>query len=289
MRAIWGPVTEIHDLGVVAEQCPHCDRVVPCLLRSVSRGTYVFFIKTTAPTTIERSCLCTVCHKAFLSDHWRYAAAVPIRQAKTMAAEKLLARTNPGLAEYLQLKSQIRALGGDARFAVAYEQLEGMRPSPLRSRLLAQLLEWGRLAEEQRSALTQQIGTHVRAWQFARQIAPAFPVHAGCLTMVLAALVVAVVFLCVPGVHSWLWGGVTVLAAYAAAALSANALLTRHVGQWTRTVLVHEAQDANVSLACFLAVVDEVPGSRLGMMEELWPLKVELKTIRDVLSAEGKL
>ncbi len=288
MRAIWGPVTEISDLGVVAEQCPHCERVQPCLLRSVSRGSYVFFLKTTRPT-VERSCLCTACHKAFLCDPWRYATAVPIGQAKTLPAEELLARTNPGLAECLHLKEQVCALGCDARFAVAYEQLGGLRPSALRSGLLAQLLDWDRLPEEQRCALAQQIAAQARAWQFARQVAPAFPVHAGCLTTALAALVVGPVFLWLPAARSWLWGPVLVLAGLGAAALGAHLLLRRQVCRWTREVLVHEAQDANVSLACFLTVVDDVPGSRLGMMEELWPLKVELETIRGELIAQGKL
>src|SRR5215831_2876958 len=126
MRSIWGPVTEIRDLGVVAEQCPHCERVMPCLLRSVCRGNYVFFMKTAAPIK-ESCCLCTVCLKALPCEHWRYAAVVPIREAKALPIGDLLARTNPGLAERLQLKEQISALGGDASFAVAYEQLESMR------------------------------------------------------------------------------------------------------------------------------------------------------------------
>jgi hypothetical protein len=36
-------------------------------------------------------------------------------------------------------------------------------------------------------------------------------------------------------------------------------------------------------------VVHDVCGTRLGMMEELWPVKVELQTIRSVLVADGKL
>ena len=86
MRSIGGPVTEIRDLGVVAEQCPYCERVMPCLLRSVCRGNYVFFIKTAAPTE-ENSCLCTVCLKALPCDHWRYATVVPLREAKALPVE----------------------------------------------------------------------------------------------------------------------------------------------------------------------------------------------------------
>jgi hypothetical protein len=245
-------------------------------------------MKTAAPTK-ESGCLCTVCLKAFPCEPWRYAAVVPIREAKALPIEDLLARTNPGLAERLQLKEQISALGGDASFAVAYEQLESMRPGALRSRLLKQLLDWNGLTLEQRPLLGQQIAAQVRAWQFACRIVPAFPGHAGCLTAALAALVVWSAFLWVPATHSWQCGSITLVAGLGAAALTRHLFLTRKVCQWTRKVLIPEAQDANVSLACLLAVVDDVPGSRLGMAEELWPVKVELETIRRVLSAQGKL
>src|SRR5580692_5876313 len=98
MPKIWGPVTEIRDLGVVADKCPYCDRIMCCLLRSVYRGHYVFFLKTAAPTS-ETSCLCTGCHKAFHCEHWRYATHLPIQEAKACQVEDLLARTNPSLAE----------------------------------------------------------------------------------------------------------------------------------------------------------------------------------------------
>src|SRR6516162_8911883 len=197
MRSIWGPVTEIRDLGVVAEQCPYCERVMPCLLRSVSRGSYVFFIKTAAPTE-ERSRLCTACLKALPCEHWRYAAVVPIRKAKVLPIEDLLARTNPGLAERLQLREQIRALGGDAAFGLAYEQAERLRPGALRSSFLKRLLGWNGLAVEQRTLLGKLIGSHARAWQFACQIAPSFPGQTGCWRAALAAFAVWSAFLWVP-------------------------------------------------------------------------------------------
>jgi hypothetical protein len=93
----------------------------------------------------------------------------------------------------------------------------------------------------------------------------------------------------VPATHGWLRGGIPLAAGLVSAALTWQLLLTRVVCQWTRKVLIPEAQDANVSLACLLAVVEDVPGSRLGMMEDLWPVKNELGTIRRVLRAEGEL
>jgi hypothetical protein len=232
--------------------------------------------------------LCTVCLKTFASERWRYASVVSIRAAKTLPVEELLRRTNPGLEECLRLKEQINALGGDACFATAYEQLEGMRAGALRSSLLRQLLDWDRLAAKERTELGQQIGAQARAWQFARQVAPGFP-HAGCLTAALAVLGVCLGFLFVPPVRSWLWGAAMVVAAAGLAALTSRALQTQQVRKWTRDVLIPEAQDANVSLACFLAVVEDVSGSRLEMMEDLWPVRVELETVRGVLTAEAKL
>ncbi len=288
MRPIWGPVTEIRDLGVVAEQCPHCGRVTPCLLRSVYRCHYVLFLKTAAPAE-ESSGLCTACLKALPCEHRRYAAVVPIRRAKALPIEDLLARTNPGLIERLQLREQVRALGGDAAFASAYEQLERLRPGALRSLFLKRLLGWEGLTVEQRASLGQLIGAHVRAWQLARQIAPTFPAQVGFRRAALAALAVWSAFLWLPAVRGWLWGSVTLVAGLAAGALTRQPLLTRNVCQWTREVLIPEAQDADVCLACFLTVVEDVPGSRLGITEDLWPMRNELEAIRRVLSTEGRL
>ena len=76
-----------------------------------------------------------------------------LRQRLSMRAMALLrrlaARKPPGSpwrashgptrpAERIQRKEQVSALGGDARFAAAYEQLEGMRPGNLHAELLAQ-------------------------------------------------------------------------------------------------------------------------------------------------------
>jgi hypothetical protein len=288
MRKFWGAATEITDLGVVAESCPHCTQVVPCLLRSVSRDHYACFVKTADPW-VERSCLCTGCLKPFRGEHWRYTATLPIREARALSPEDLLARTNPGLAERIEMKELVRDLGGDHRFAVAYEQLEQMRPGALRSGMLRQLLAWDRLPEEQRVFLAEQVAARARAWQFSRQIAPAFPDDAAPLAAVVAALVMGPVFLWTPGARTWLWGGATVVAGLAAACFVGHAISIRRVRRWTRHTLIPEAQDANISLGCLLDVVDDVPGSGRGLLEDLWPMKVQLETIRGVLTADGIL
>jgi hypothetical protein len=288
MRAIWGSATKVIDLGLVAEQCPYCGQTMPCLLRSVCRVHYVVFLETAGPER-ERSCFCTGCHKAFPSEHWRYAAVLPIREGKDLSPEDLLARTNPGLADRFALKEHVGALGCDGRFAVAYEQLEQLRPGALRRGLLHQLLGWERLADEQRAHLGRQIGDRSRAWQLARHIAPGFPQYAGYLSLAGVALLLGPAFVWVPAVRTWLWGGVLVAAGLGAVALITHALFSLRVRDWTRKVLIPEADEANVSLDCFVAVVDDVPGSRLGLTEDLWPMKDQLETIRGVLAAEGKL
>jgi hypothetical protein len=289
MRSIWGTVTEIRDLGVVAEQCPHCERLEPCILRSVCRGESFLFVKVAKPFR-ENSCLCTACLKAFpCESSWRYAAVLPIQEAKSLPVEVLLRKTNPVLAERIQFKQQVRALGGDIRFAAAYEHLEAMRPGALRSEMLRQLLDWDRLEEEKRALLEQQVGARARAWQLARHLAGGFPRTIGCLLLPVAALVVGLAFLSLPAIRGWLWGGVTVVAGLIAATFFSNLLLTRWVCRWTRRVLIPEAQDANVSLDCFIAVVDDVPEWWLGLKEDLWPMKDQLDTIRGVLIAAGKL
>ncbi len=286
MPKFWGASTEVTDLGVVAEWCPHCERIAPCLLRSVCRGRYACFVKTTGPAT-ERSCLCTGCHKPFPGEHWRYAAVLPIGQARALPPDELLARTNPVLAERGRLQELVRALGGDHRFATAYEQLEQVRPGALRAGLLRQLLAWDGLPAGQRASLAEQVAACARAWWFSRQIAPAFPDHTASLAAMAAALAMGPAFVWMAGAYSWLWGGVAMAASLAAAWLVGETLYVRRVRQWTRQTLIPEAQEANVSLGCFLAAVDDVPGSRLGLMEDLWPMKVQLETIRGVLTAEG--
>lgn len=284
----WGPATEIKELGVVAEQCPYCERAAPCMVRGVCEGGRLFFVRLAAPPPRETSCRCLGCDGAFPCQAWRYSAFVPAGEAAGLTVEHLLARTNPRLADRLEWNEQVRALGGDARFATAYEQLEGMRLGDLHAQLQKELLDWGRLGEDQRAVLAQRVGSCYRAWQFARQVAPAFPDHAGCLSAFLAAAVVWLATAWAPVVHGWRWAFVTAFAGFVAAAVVGRVVLVRRVRRWTREVLVPEAQRAQVSLPCFLAVVEDTPGMH-QMLDDLWSVKEQIDTIRAVLAADGKL
>jgi len=289
MRTFCGAVTEINDLGVVAEYCPHCDGLKCCLLRTVTQGNYFFFAKI-ADLLRECSCMCTDCLKPFPGKpHWSYAEVVPIRNARGMDLNDLLTKTNPILADRIRFKQKIRELGGDERFAVAWENVEGMRPGWLRSNLLESLLDWSRLGETQRDELYEHVGALSRAWQFARQMAVGFPASSGSLTYFMSVPMFGLILIYMFVSRSWVWGGVALAASVIATTVLESRLFQRSVGRWTLQVLIPEAQAVNVPLDRFVAVVDDIPGSRLGLTEELWRMKDQLENIRETLIAQGTL
>ena len=289
MRRFFGAVTEIHDLGVVAENCPHCDVIKSCLLRTVHQGHYVCYVKVADPLR-ESSCMCTDCLKPFpAKPHWSYAAVVPIADARSMALDDLLAKTNPILADRVRFKQQIRELGGDERFAIAYDSVEGMQPGWLRSDLQKNLLNWPRMSETQREELRDRVAAMSSAWQFARQLAIGFPSTSGTLTFFMSVLAIGLILICVLITRSWIWGGLVLAASVVVATVVESNLFRRSVGRWTLQVLIPEAQAVNVPLDRFIAVVDDIPGSRLKLTEDLWPMRHQLPHIRQTLIAEGKL
>lgn len=289
MRTFCGAVTEVKDLGVVAEHCPHCDSLKSCLLRTVTQGNYVCFVKI-AEELRESSCMCTECLKPFPGKPcWSYAEIVPIRDARNMNLDDLLTKTNPILADRIHFKEQIRELGGDERFVVAYENVEGMRPGRLRSRLQRSLLEWPRLGETQRETLENDIGVLSRSWRFARQMAVGFPTSSGSLAFFMSAPIFGVILIGVIVTHSWGWGGLALASTVIAATILEANLFRRSVGRWTLQVLVPEAQELNVPLDQFVSVIEDIPGNKLGLHEELWPMKNQLQNIRKTLTVAGLL
>ena len=288
MRSFSGDVIETNDLGVVAEYCPYCDRLMSCLLRTVSRGNYVCFVKM-AELSRESSCMCTGCLKTFPGKpNWSYAGVVPIREASSMELDELLTKTNPILADRIHFKEQIRELGGDDRFAVAFDNVDGMRPGRLRSDLMRKLVDWPRMAESQRTELSEHIGALSHAWKFARHIAFGFPVSSGSLPFVAAAMMVGLVLICAFERQSWSWTAVALGAGVAATLVAETILFKRQIRRWTTQVLIPEAQAANVPLDRFIAVVDDIPGRKLPVKDDLWPVKDQLENIRQALIAEGK-
>ncbi len=287
MRTLFGTVNEIKDLGAVAEHCPNCNALRCCLLRIVIQGHYICFAKITDPLR-QSSCLCTDCLTPFPGKpRWNYAEVVPLRDARGMDLNELLTKTNPILADRIRLKETIGELGGDKRFAVAYENVEGMRPGKLHSDLLQKLLEWPQLSESQRDDLEEQIGSLSRAWRFASQMAIGFPKSSGSPTFFMSAPIFGLILICMLVTRSWIWGGLALAGSVVVAAALESTLLNRSIRKWTLQVLVPEAQKANVPLDRFAVVVDDIPSSKRGMTEDLWPMKDQLENIRETLMAKS--
>jgi hypothetical protein len=285
MRSFWGPAAERGELGVVAEHCPFCHRTTPCTVQASYLGWYVCFVKLLTDAQ-KTCCRCSACGASFPRQLWRYADLLPAAEAESLSIDELLARTNPSLAERLQWKQQVCDLGGDASFVAAYEGLDEMRPGRLHSGLLRQLRDWARLGKAERAALVERVGSCARAWQLARQMAPTFPTHAGSLPALLAAVLVWSALLWIP-FRGWKWGALTVVVGCAVAALVRQLFLARQVRRWTLEVLVPEARRVNVSLACFLAVVEDLPGDNADLFNDLWPVRDQVEIIRKMLSLEG--
>jgi hypothetical protein len=206
-----------------------------------------------------------------------------------MDLNDILTRTNPILADRIRLKESIRELGGDERFAVAYENVEGMRPGKLRSDLLQKLIEWPRLSELQRDELEEQIGSLSRAWRFASQMVVGFPKSSGSPTFFMSAPIFGLILIYMFVTRRWFWGGLILAASVVVATLLESILFKRSVERWTLQVLVPEAQKANVALNRFAEVVDDIPHSKRGLTEDLWPMKDQLPNIRETLIAKSLL
>lgn len=285
MRTLFGTVNETKDLGAVAEHCPHCNALTSCLLRMVTHGHYILFAKIADPLR-QSSCLCTQCLKPFSGNpHWSYAAVVPLRDARGMDLNDILVKTNPNLADRIRLKEAIGDLGGDKRFAVAYENVEGLRPGNLHSDLLQRLLDWPELSEPQRSELEERIGSLSRAWRFAREMVLTFPRSSGSVAFFLSAPIFGLILISMIVTRHWIWGGLLLAASVVVAAALETILFKRAVRKWTRQVLVPEAEKANVALDQFAAVVEEIRSSKRGLTEDLWPMKDQLENIRKTLRA----
>lgn len=287
MRTLFGTVNEITDLGAVAEHCPNCDALKCCLLRVVTQGHYICFAKIADPLR-QSSCLCTDCLQPFPGKpRWSYAAVVPLHDARKMDLNDILTKTNPILADRMRLKETIRDLGGDERFAVAYENVEGMRPGSLRSNLLQSLIEWPQMGELQRNELEEQIGSLSRAWRFAREIAIRFPRSSGSPAFYLSAPIFGLILIWMVVTRRWIWGGLALVVSAGVVATLESIFFRRSVRTWTQQVLVPEAQKANVDLDQFVTVVDDIPSSKHGLTDELWPLKDQLSNIRATSKAKS--
>jgi transcription elongation factor Elf1 len=96
MWVIWGPVSGVKDIGIVAERCPHCGRLSQCRVTAHSQGFHLYFV-TLASGVRDAVCTCSSCGGQFRCELWRYPNTVSDVEASTITMERLLERTNPTL------------------------------------------------------------------------------------------------------------------------------------------------------------------------------------------------
>ena len=205
MPKFWGAVTEIIDLGVVAEWCPHCEQIMPCLLRSVCRGHYACFVKTTGPT-LERS--------------------LPVYRLPQAVSGRALALRGGPPDQRGQSPSAGRPTGADQPVpGRAYPaERAGSRPgrrSPLCGRLRTARADAARRLALGLASAAARLGPAAGGAEdlprgasrgsgprlsIRPAMAPAFPGYTVSVAAIVAALAMGPAFLWVPAPRRWLWG-----------------------------------------------------------------------------------
>jgi hypothetical protein len=288
MWFIWGPSHEEREVGVVAEQCPHCGQVAPCSIVGRFEGLQVYLI-TIAETATEAIGTCGSCGGHFRCDLWRYKEFVPPVVAASLTVEALLERTNPALRERLGWTQQQEAFAADPRFLPTVQAVEQLRLGPLRARLMKELRRWDCLDDGQREELARTARESARALAFADSVANRFPRSAGCLPALLACIAVWSAFLWAPAVRSLPGGILTGFAGLAAGAAVVQLLLTRGVRGWANDVLIPEGRNAGIDFGQLLVLIEDLPPPGPNSRDGLTVLKEYAATIREELVAAGEV
>lgn len=288
MWIIFGSSTDVKELGAVADQCPHCNRLTPCFVTGQSQGVHVYFI-TLAEQVTAAECLCSACGGRFRCELWRYNDFVPATEAHAIPLEVLLERTNPALMERLAWAHQQKQFASDARFTTTLESVEQLNQGRLRTEWLDQLKRWDQLAEVQRTNLAQISRETAEALRFARSMAGQLSSAVGCLPASLACLTVWSAFFWAPAVRNLFFGAVTVFIGLAAGTVVNQLFISRRVQRWVKEVLIPEGEISGINFARFITVLEDLPPPSPHRHNELTGLKENAAVILRVLAASGKI
>jgi cytochrome c biogenesis DsbD-like protein len=287
MWFIWGDVQGEKELGVVAEQCPYCDRLAPCYVTARVQGLHVYFI-TLAETATDAGCRCGACGGQFRRELWQFKEFVPPVEAHTLPLEVLLQRTNPLLAERLEWKRVQEEFAADPLFLPALQSAEQLRLGPLRTRLMKELRQWDRLEEKRRTDLAHTAHEAARALRFLQSRAGQLPGSAGCLWGLLVCVSVWSAFLWAPAVRTLLGGALTVFAGLVAGTGVLQLLDSRRVKQWTREVFIPEGEKEGIDFGQLVAVLDDLPPPSPHGHDELHRWREHAGEVLEELAASGK-
>jgi hypothetical protein len=288
MCIIWGPSSDVKEIGVVAERCLHCRRLSPCRVTAYSQGVHLYYV-TMASTVTHAICTCSSCGGQFPVELWQYNGTVPLAEAFALPLEALLERTNPILKERLGWESRLEEHKNDSQFAAVVRSMEQLRPGGLRRTLMNDLLRWSQMDEKQRTAFVTDADASARSVQLAESVASRLPRTTGCLLAATVCLAIWSAILWVPALCNLLWGGAIILGGTMIGAFVWKLILGHRVQRWTRDVLVPESRQAGVDLRRFVTVLGDLPAPGPHSLDELRDLKGHEGTIREELKRLGVL
>lgn len=288
MWIIWGPASDVKEVGVVAERCPHCGRLSACRVTAYSEGIHLYGI-TMASAVTHAIGACSSCGGQFPCELWQYKEPLPLEAAFAIPIETLLERSNPLLKERLAWESRLEAHQADPQFVAVVKSMEQLRSGEIRRSLMNDLLRWGQLNEKQRLALVTDADASARSVQLARSVAGRLPRTTGCVLAALICLAVWSAVLWAPVLRTLLWGGAIVLAGAMLGAFAWHAILNRRIHRWTREVLIPESKQAGVDLRRFVTVLGDLPPPGPHSLDELRELKGHEGAIREALRKLGEL
>jgi hypothetical protein len=287
MWIIWGPASDVKEVGVVAERCPHCRRLSACRVTAYSEGVHLYGV-TMASAVTHAICTCSACGGQFPCELWRYSNPLPLDAAFAIPIETLLERSNPLLKERLAWEARLEEHQADGQFAAAVKSMEQLRPGEIRRSLMNDLLRWGQMNGEQRAAVVTEADASARSVQLAKSVAGRLPRTTGCLLAALVCLAVWSMLLLAPVLRTVLWGGAIVLGGAMLGAFTWHAILKRRIEHWTREVLIPESKEAGVDLRKFITVLGDLPPPGPHGLDELRELKGHEATIRESLRKLGE-
>jgi hypothetical protein len=272
-------------MGLIADECPHCNRVTRCLVieRSRSVGGLIFGIPFVIPLS-STSCVCGECGQEFRSRSAAESRAVAPEVASGLDTDALLGLTNPDLRQ----ARAMAVLRTDPQLRDAFLLMDKLSPGPLRFGLQAALARWPTLREPDKADLIGRVQACSQAEEFARAMAGRYTIGAvGCLAGVaVAAGVWVAAWLLFDGLGILAWVLVTVLG-LVAGGVPYSFLSAARDRKWVQEVLLPEADRSGVTPEWVLAVIEKTAAPR-GARDELGALRDVGPALRAELAAEGR-
>ncbi len=287
MFILWGGTSGEKSFGIVAERCPRCGTVGPCLVTGQTQGIHIYFV-TLAESISRAFATCASCHLSFECQAWRYPFILPPSEVASLSTGELLTKTNPELRVRIDREKLLSRFDGDETFEAARLSVESLRSGKLRDRLWAGLAGWERLKGRERIDLAREAGELALALKFAESVSSRVPSNAGCLIALVVCLAVWSALAWAPEVRKNLplAVGTGFLGIIAGGGIQ-QAIFGRRMRRWVNDVLIPEGKKSGVAFPRLLDLIDNLPHPGPRNDDVLRHLKEGIDLIRKELAATG--